>query len=289
MPTIIECQFCGKETYAEISKCPHCGKKPSRNSPPYKENQHGDFNVVACLSKSINVFIRNFASFVEVTLILTAPTLLYQLFLLLASPEMEPESIMAHDFIVYFSAIYDGLILFPITAAIVYAVAKDVVGQPFNLGDCFRETLPMLFVILGAALVSMVVTTLGLALLIIPGFIVLCALWLFIPVIVVEKLGVLPSLYRSASLTEGFRMNIFGLTTIIWLVSQVSFFVIGSVFVLDFNQAGFEITTMVAIIIPYLLAGVLGAFMAVVNAIAYLDIRTAKEDIKVEQIVEGLN
>jgi hypothetical protein len=71
------------------------------------------------------------------------------------------------------------------------------------------------------ALVRELSEMVGLILLIVPGVIAVLALWVAIPVCIVERLGVVASIRRSLELTRGQRGQLFLMLIVIWLLVVV--------------------------------------------------------------------
>lgn len=75
------------------------------------------------------------------------------------------------------------------------------------------------FTALGAYILAGIATTLGLVLLIIPGIIAYTALYIAIPLVVLEGKHVIESLRTSWSRTQGSRLAIFGLGILLWVIT----------------------------------------------------------------------
>jgi len=149
--------------------------------------------------------------------------------------------------------------------------------QPFSIGESLRAGLARAAPVIGVGLVSGIFTGLAALLLIVPGIIVGCMLYVSTPACVIERLGVMTSLRRSRELTAGFRWQIFGLVLIVVIAS----FVVG--IATDFSGS----------LIPgRLLAGLfdfvgqilIAAFGAVLAAVVYHDLRVAKEGVDIEKL-----
>lgn len=108
-------------------------------------------------------------------------------------------------------------------AALVQATIIDLNGDRPPLGTCLATGLRDVFPLLAIIVLYVLAMILGLVLLIVPAFMVLCAFCVAVPVRVVEHDGIWESLGRSADLTRGYRWHIFGL----FLLSVVVAIVIG--------------------------------------------------------------
>ncbi|MCA8906298.1 MAG: hypothetical protein KDA49_16910 [Rhodospirillaceae bacterium] len=112
----------------------------------------------------------------------------------------------------------------------VYAYTLDGVGYaaPYSkvIGDVLRS-LPALVV---ACVLATLAVSLGTLLLIVPGVILMLVFWLVIPCAVVERVGPITALKRSAELTRGCRGQILAVMVLQWVVSAIASVAISAVF-----------------------------------------------------------
>jgi hypothetical protein len=113
--------------------------------------------------------------------------------------------------------------------------------------------------------------------LLIPGFILSVMLFLVIPACVVERLGTIESFSRSIALTRGYRWQIFGMGIAVGIVNLVVNKMLG------FVAISAENPTLI-VFGSYIWMVVLLAYLAVMNAVAYHDIRVIKEGIDIHRI-----
>jgi len=149
-------------------------------------------------------------------------------------------------------------------------------GQPLRVGEALRRAFARFFPLVGLSIVY----TLGLAvaflLLIIPGFIVFVMWAVSVPACVVDGLGPIASLSRSAELTKGYRWKVFGLILVLSLINGI-----GNQF---FQTAGGFLGVWAG------LGGVAIWFVAWTGLwncaliMIYHDLRVAKEGIDIEQL-----
>jgi len=111
-----------------------------------------------------------------------------------------------------------GLVL---QAALVQATITDLNGERPQLGACMATGLRNFFPLLFITILYGLAVAFGFILLIVPGFMALCALSVAVPVRVVEQLGITESLGRSADLTRGHRWKIFLLFLLALAISTV--------------------------------------------------------------------
>lgn len=94
-------------------------------------------------------------------------------------------------------------------AAVMYATVEFLAGRRATLASSLSNGLSRAGVILVIAAINTVAVSLGTLACIVPGIMLVCTLFVAVPAAVVEKLGPLESLQRSADLTQGHRMTIF--------------------------------------------------------------------------------
>ena len=100
-------------------------------------------------------------------------------------------------------------------AALVYGALEELRGRHFTIGEALSKGFRRFWPVLGVAIVSGLIVMVGSVLLLVPGLIALCMLYVAIPACVVEEWGVTQSLTRSAELTKGYRWPIFGLILLV--------------------------------------------------------------------------
>lgn len=193
-------------------------------------------------------------------------------------------------------AVVSVSIILAIHAAIIYGAIIDLRGKNANLGELAGKgfaTVPKAFaisVLLSLAMfflsfaVMFAGATFGLTssrnsgiivLIVFALFFILMSRWyVAIPVLVVENTGVFEAFRRSTELSSGHRWKIFGLI-LLGLMLSFAFSILTSVLFGGGSGAGMSFVSK--IIQQILLAPVL-AFGAVLVAVAYHDLRVAKEN-----------
>jgi hypothetical protein len=160
--------------------------------------------------------------------------------------------------------------------AMTYGVVQDLRGAPVSIGEAVtiaaRRFLPML----GVAIASGVLTSLGFILFIVPGFMVMCMYFVVAPVCVAEKAGVRASLSRSRFLTKGHRWQIFGAYILIAILGAISSRIAAG--------ATSAVGGIGATIVGFGVQAIFGAFSAVLAAVLYYQLRVAKEGIDLAKI-----
>jgi hypothetical protein len=179
---------------------------------------------------------------------------------------------------------------FALQPAVFRVVAAELNGRETSIMSCLRTGLSFLLPLLGLAIVTCVGVIGGLILLVVPG-IFLAVIWsVGAPSAVFERLDIGSALRRSASLTAGYRWQVFG----IWAIFIVATAIVGSLDNIprqifhgpDFidsigNGASELIETIVEIIFA-----LIGAVMV---ASVYFELRTLKEAAGPEDLAELLD
>lgn len=231
------------------------------------------FAVGAVISRTFSVWLRNIVPFTLLALIVEAPLFIYTAILLLGG--MTPEKHKTWALVTN----YGPLVLNPIVAGLIaYGVFQQLSGKAAGLGECLEKGLRHIVPVLLTGIVVALLIMLGFALLVIPGIIVACMLWVAVPAAVVERVGVFTALRRSNALTSGEKGNVFVVFLVLGLIGFVAGFVMGLLFVGSGNSVGFLWGMMV-------LKLVLNVLQSVAAAVGYHDLRISKEGASVEELV----
>jgi hypothetical protein len=277
----------------------------------------GTFRIGPVLSRTASLFARNFVTYLVVTAIAALPPLLVAI-LVPASPASlaNPFQNVGVGAVTVFLTILLGVLS---QAIVLYGALQDMSGRPVRLADCvtvgLRRFLPLigLAICLGGAMVaymvflvlavagliqmipqSPVLVTLGVLLLFIP-LPIFYLMWLVAtPACVVERLGPFRSLGRSRALTKGHRWKLLGLLLAVLIPALIVAGVTGAVMAslgIGVNLLigmFFDLTrsqsTISAQIVRLVWTAVWTAFYAILVAVAYHDLRVAKEGVATDQI-----
>lgn len=106
--------------------------------------------------------------------------------------------------------------------AFAHAVSAVMKGERPSFGEAVGRGTARIFALWGAAILSGIGVAFGMLLFIIPGLILLCMWAVAVPACVVEELGPVESLKRSAQLTRGYRFSIFALALVAMLAIQIA-------------------------------------------------------------------
>ncbi len=256
------------------------------------------FRVGGVLSRGFRILFRNFITFGLVALIVLMPYVL----VLSTISELFTANFSSTSVVILASVILllPILLAYLATAAIAHGAFEALRGQRPGIARCllrgFSLSVPVFGVAIAtvlALLVSLVPAVLaavflkdGLAVLmflvlLFPLFLVITVLWVAVPVIVVERRGILHGLSRSIALTKGNRWRAFGIIMILWLINWVTNLV-GGLLLLPFTFAGGG--SVAGLIMTGVLVSIYLALNAVMSSVGYHDLRVAKEGFAIDDI-----
>jgi hypothetical protein len=238
-----------------------------------------EFRIGRVFSRSFGIFGRHFVKFVLLAAITVVPTLFFGWLGLTsvrpAAPGAPPQ-FSAATVLAQLAAVWLYVFLYQLGHAIIlYGAFQDMRGRPFGIGESLGRGLARLLPIIGLAICFGLAVGIATLLLIIPGLIALSMFYVSLPACVVERLGPLKSMSRSARLTKGHRWQILGIYLLLALVVGI----ISGVLHIVVAPMG-----IVASIASFVWSSLSGAFGAVVVAVTYHDLRVLKEGVDVEQI-----
>jgi hypothetical protein len=261
------------------------------------------FSVGGVLSASIAVLLRNFISFGAIALLVGIPMIVLtalgadvninsSTFEVRTQPGAELSPGAAIGIAVFSIVIL--LTYFVTQAAINYGSFQDLRGRRAGIGECIsrgfgalpRVILAILVLVFGIVvpgllvfLVASVSAGLGafLAIPVVIGyFVALLMFWVFVPAIVVERVGPVACFGRSRTLTKGHRWGILGLFVIIAIAQSLVTSVAGLVGTLGGPAVAAVLHTFVTLLFT--------AFGGVVTAVGYFYLRAEKEGIVIDDI-----
>jgi hypothetical protein len=242
--------------------------------PPHRFAElNSNFSVGHVFSQTIAILSGNFLPFCFVTLVASLPTALVSATKIGA---VTPGSARAG-----LTLIFGGLgmmVLGTISqAAILYGAFDAMRGRSVDLVESLKVGLRRFFPVLVVAIAVVALAALAAIALLFPAFIVLTMLFVSIPACVVERLGPIKSMGRSARLTKGHRWRIFGLQFAVLIVGLILQAILGGL-------ARVTGGPMAEIVILLFWNAVWNAFLAVLAVVTYHDLRVAKEGVDTDQI-----
>jgi hypothetical protein len=120
---------------------------------------------------------------------------------------------------------------FVLQATLVKAVQDVRDGRAdLSIGETVRQAGPSLVNVAGASILAGIAITIGLALIIVPGLFLITIWAVIVPVIVIERSGVLSSFGRSRELVRGHGWHVFGTLVLVYIIMLVVENVLAAIF-----------------------------------------------------------
>jgi len=236
------------------------------------------FNAGAVLSRSFSIWLKNLVPFTILTFLVYSPLILYTAVLL--GGDLTLKQIETWDRV---ESLLGGVLNLVATAALTYGTFQQLRGRHAGIGESIGVGLKRLFPVLGVGILAGLCIIGGAILLIVPGIILACMLWVAVPVAVVEQPGVGASLKRSAELTKGSRWQVFGVILVLGVINWLIGYLLYSAFIKDATSIADVKTFM---IVALLISIMLGALQAVASAVGYYDLRQSKEGVGIEELAK---
>ena len=245
------------------------------------------FSVGEILDAAFTIYKSRFKQLITITAAVVVPLGIVQaLFIasILSNPEEASiESLGSFGLV----AIVGGVVTQVATAALTLAVAGAYLNDNSTwqsvLGSAFARTLT----IVGASLLFFLAVTIGFFGLIVGAIIVGAGLGVFMPALMVERIGATASLSRSWSLTSGHRARVFGS----WLVASIITAIVSGI---SGIVLGLGFSTDTSAVLANQLLGIVGSvlttpFMAAVVVVIYFDLRVRKEGFDLEMLANQID
>jgi len=257
-----------------------------------------EFRAGRVLGQAVGIFARNLVGFVVLGLVVYAPILVHNGWIV-APDDFFEVTARANGHSVFWRLL-EAVIDLMFQATVVYSVFLQMRGDRPSIVAAVGAGLGRLFPVLGVVIL-LVLAIVGAAL---PGFLlggmtdapvvgvlaiaipagyVYVVFYVAIPAAVVERPGIMMSLRRSQELTEGNRWGIFGLLLVTVVLAFVIAFLLQRAFLGDaFDLTVAKLRTFTAI--ESVVDLVFGIFGAVVVAVAYHDLRMAKDGVSADEL-----
>jgi hypothetical protein len=238
----------------------------------------GAFRVGDVISRAWRLFTGNILFFVAVPfvsyVIVFIATVVFTLTLAFVGWASNMTAVAIVRFILGF-LMFIGLYMIG-EAVVLLGAFQRLRGQPLQVGEALNRAFAQFFPLIGLSILWGLGIMIGMMLLIVPGFILLCMWAVVVPACIVEGLGVTASISRSSDLTRGYRWPILGLLLLLGIINWIGSKVIQLIL-------GMASSTLASIASFIWLAGWTGYWNCVL-IMTYHDLRVAKEGVDTEQI-----
>lgn len=167
--------------------------------------------------------------------------------------------------------------------AIAYGAVETMRGRHcapmVSVKVAFRRLLPLV----GSALLVGLAVLAGTLCLIVPGFILFTMLAVTAPVVICENKPAIEAMKRSAELTRGHRLTVFGSMILIGIVTGILGAVIGGIagFLLRGNVGSMGFQSIVTLFSMFA-----GSVASVLYAVIYFALRQRKDGVEVDEIAK---
>ncbi len=174
-----------------------------------------------------------------------------------------------------------------LVAAISRAAADAYLGEQVTLGSTLRYALSRLPAILWVTVITLVVTTIGFILLIIPGILAAVRLTLAPAVVVVEDVRGTKAVGRSWNLTAGHFWRVFGTLILSGIITAVGAAIIqipAELITAQMGPDGWPVSALGSAVATALIT----PFSLLIVVLLYFDLRVRKEGYDIEVMAQEL-
>jgi hypothetical protein len=242
------------------------------HAPPPPGPAGSALSVGEVVGRSFSIWLRNLVPFTVVTLVVNVPVFVLTVVFVQDGASWWKLALDVVSLVVNLVA----------TGALTFAVLQSLDGSRVGVGAALGKGLSRLWVVLVVSLEYGLVVLVGVALLVVPGVIAMCALFVAVPAVVVEPLGATAALARSRALTKGSRWSILAVVLVVFVFSNLVV------------AASPSVVSLAASALPRPLPALLGAVITALAAtlgntapaVAYHDLRVAKEGVDTAALVK---
>lgn len=244
------------------------------------------FSVGNVLSTGFRIWTKNFVPFLLIAALIYSPVLIWGIGSV--QGEMDLDKFLSVAKTLQRIGIFSTLLNIVLSAALTYGVVMELQGHHASIGACISKGIMRFFPTLGVVLLSLLCIAGGFILLIIPGVILYCMLYVSTQASVLEQPGLLGALKRSRELTSGHKLEIFGLLFVLGLLG----FGLGKICEIIALPSEISPSTlgqamkgmplyMYLTLIEQMIIGSIGAVMA---SVAYYFLRSEKEGTSADEL-----
>ena len=239
-------------------------------------SKEGAFGVGGVLGRTFRIWGRNVLPFAGVALLFHSPTILGA-FVLGAPKIAQPGADLWQRYLL--SAV-SSILSFAVAGALTYGVLGELRGRPARFGALLEFGVKNLWRSLLVSLLAGFFIVLGMVALLVPGVIFALMLSVAVPVAVTEpQHGVWGALTRSRELTRGHRLALLLVFLVVYVVVAVPVIPLSTATVyVPALQGGLAYGAIT------LVSAVLGSLFSTCQAVAYHDLRVAKEGVGTEAL-----
>ncbi len=242
---------------------------------PLKKRSLGEL-----LSLTFQLGFQNFTKLFIIALLFQIPILLVQLQTPSILEGASLETIGYWGYIVMILRFFLGPLQ---QASMMQIVAEAYTEGKASLGKCLSVGLKRFLPLLVYSLLYGLIIGIGFLLLVIPGLIFLAVFAVGAPALVVEGLGPISALKRSAELTKGFRWQVFGFILVLYVIFII---ISGSTRVIGAIMSPMFILSHTGIILNWAVAVLGSIFLLAGPVVLYFQLRIQKENLDLQGLSE---
>jgi hypothetical protein len=245
------------------------------------------FRIGSCLAKAVSVYVANFVSFTAMGLLVLVPGSIVLLMffgnllaglgpaLLTAEGRLHATPMTAVGFLAALVAVL--ALEYLLVATVVCGTAQYLQGNAAPAATALGQGLKRGGALIGLAASTTLLVGAGLLLLVVPGIVIALMLSVAVPVLMLEGRGVRASLARSRELTRGLRWPLFGVfvAAVAGCTALIALVTLPFDFLLPQDGA----ITLIGAILEMAAQLFTTVFLAVVVAVAYHELRAAKDGV----------
>ncbi|HVV87358.1 MAG TPA: hypothetical protein VHE35_30160 [Kofleriaceae bacterium] len=174
------------------------------------------FTISATIEKGLNIWARNIVPFTLLSVLAYAPMIVWAYTLTTGTPDLHALRLFAP-----ISGAVISVLNVLLSAMLTYGVVMELRGEHAGLLACIGHGLRRFLPALATAIVVMLAVFGATLLLVVPGIIVGCMLYVAVPAAIVERPGVLGALRRSRQLTRGRKVDVFAIQMVVGLAPGI--------------------------------------------------------------------
>lgn len=234
-------------------------------------------SVSEIVDAAFSLYRRNGMQYITLAALATAPSIIASLLL---NGGVQPAT--AGDLGKTIPVLIIGFITYGLTSAVIVRMGSDVyLGETPDVAATVRSVLPTVPAIVGATFVTGFLLFLSALLLLFPFFYVLPMLFATVPIIVLERRGVMAAVSRSAKLSDGIKLHILGTLALVY----------GIFFILSIGIPLLMLAVdnpVVQLVVQSLFSVVAAPIVNLVVMVLYYDARIRTEGFDVEHMAQSL-
>jgi hypothetical protein len=185
--------------------------------------------------------------------------------------------------------VLESLLSFTLAGAITYGVFQEIQGRRASLGETMGAGVARAGRVIAASLLMCLVMMAGFCAAVVPAFYVMAALWIVVPVVVVENRTANASLGRSRRLTTGNLWRIFGIALVMIVLHVGASHAVGRVlgnFGLELDGSLNSTASLVHQLVTTFVLLPLTSLQPISQVVVYHDLRVGREGADVEELVK---